>query len=383
MIKQMDPKASYLEHQEEIDTAIKRCLNSGYYILGPEVEAFEKEFADYLGAKHCVGVASGTDALVLAMSACGIKRDDVVITVSHTAGATVAAIEILGAIPLLIDVDPETYLMAADILEKAIRELRFMCPAKAERLKAVIVVHLYGCPVAVPSVIEVAEKYGLILIEDCAQANGASIDGKMVGTWGHLSAFSFYPTKNLGAFGDGGAVVTNDDGLSESVKSLRQYGWRHRYISAQPGYNSRLDEIQAAMLRVQLKYLRRDNLKRIEIARMYHEALESLDLRLPQEMSDRQHVYHQFVVQTSNRDNFRDYLANSGISTAIHYKVPIHLQPAYASRHLTQPTKLMNTEKLCDRIVSLPMHPYLKQEDIDQVCITVIKWFTNGIGILQ
>ena len=382
MIKQVDPKASYLAHQDEIDAAINRCLNSGLYILGEEVESFEKEFSDFLGARHCVSVASGTDALVLAISACGIKRDDVVITVSHTAGATVAAIEILGAAPLLIDVDPKTYLMQADILDEAIQKLQSTDPAKAERLKAIIVVHLYGCPADMYSINDVAARHGLFVIEDCAQAHGATINGAMVGTLGHVSAFSFYPTKNLGAFGDGGAVVTNDANLAESVQSLRQYGWKDRYISQRPGYNSRLDEIQAAILRVKLKYLESDNAKRIEIARMYYETLSSLDLQLPKELSGQKHVYHQFVIQTSNRDNFRNYLAESGVSTGIHYKVPIHLQPAYSVRKLTWPDKLENTESLCDRIVSLPMSPYLRRDEINQVCGAVTKWFQQENGRL-
>lgn len=382
VIKQTDPKASYISHREEIGLALDRCLYSGHYILGQEVEAFESEFAGFLGAKHCVGVGSGTDALVLAMSACGIKRDDVVITVSHTAGATVAAIEILGAAPLLIDVDPGTYLMEANILDDAIQELRSTDPAKAERLKAIIVVHLYGYPADIVEILEVASKYGLLVIEDCAQAHGASIDSKMVGTFGPISAFSFYPTKNLGAFGDGGAVVTNDDHLAENVRALRQYGWRHRYISEQPGYNSRLDEIQAAILLVKLKYLKRENEQRIEIAKKYNQALESFDLQLPKEAPDRQHVYHQFVIQTSNRGNFRKYLAGSGITTAIHYEAPIHCQPAYANRRLTWPEKLVNTELLCDRIVSLPMYPYLTQDQVDRVCDTMFQWFAKGSGRL-
>ncbi|MGO8822762.1 MAG: DegT/DnrJ/EryC1/StrS family aminotransferase [Desulfomonilaceae bacterium] len=382
MIKQVDPKASYLAHQDEIDAVINRCLNSGMYILGQEVESFEREFSDFLGARHCVSVASGTDALVLAMSACGIKRDDVVITVSHTAGATVAAVEILGAAPLLIDVDPRTYLMEADILDEAIQELQSTDPPKAERLKAIIVVHLYGCPADMYSINDVAARHGLFVIEDCAQAHGATINGAMVGTLGHVSAFSFYPTKNLGAFGDGGAVVTNDDNLAESVQLLRQYGWKDRYISQRPGYNSRLDEIQAAILRVKLKYLENDNAKRIEIAGRYSRALESVDLQLPKEIFGRQHVYHQFVIQTSNRDNFRNYLAESGISTGIHYKIPIHLQPAYSVRKLTWPDKLENTESLCDRIVSLPMHPYLTQDQVDRICDTMFQWFAKGPGRL-
>lgn len=382
MIKQVDPKASYLAHQDEIDAAISCCLNSGLYILGQGVESFEKEFSDFLGARHCVSVASGTDALVLAMSACGIKSGDVVITVSHTAGATVAAIEILGAAPLLIDVDPRTYLMEADILDEAIQELQSTDPAKAERLKAIVVVHLYGCPAYMYSINDVAARHGLFVIEDCAQAHGATINGAMVGTLGHVSAFSFYPTKNLGAFGDGGAVVTNDDNLAESVQLLRQYGWKDRYISQRPGYNSRLDEIQAAILRVKLKYLESDNAKRIEIAGRYSRALESVDLQLPKEIFGRQHVYHQFVIQTSNRDNFRSYLAESGISTGIHYKIPIHLQPAYSVRKLTWPDKLENTESLCDRIVSLPMSPYLRRDEINQVCDAVTKWFQQENGRL-
>jgi dTDP-4-amino-4,6-dideoxygalactose transaminase len=264
MILQSNPKANFLAHEAEIRSAIARALESGWYILGGEVAAFEKEFAAFLGARHVVGVGNGTDALALVLRACGIGPGDAVITVSHTAVATVAAIELTGASPVLVDVEPETFTMDVNCLEEAIRE----SVSKKLRLKAIVPVHLYGHPADMAAIMEIARRHGLRVIEDCAQAHGAVISGKMTGTFGDAAAFSFYPTKNLGALGDGGAVATDDPALAEKISQLREYGWKNR-ISQYAGLNSRLDEIQAAILRVKLKYLSAENARRREIAKLY------------------------------------------------------------------------------------------------------------------
>ena len=267
MIPQTDPRASYLEHKAEIDTAIQRVLDSGWYILGKEVDAFERAFAAYVGITHAIGVANGTDALELALRACGIGPGDLVFTVSHTAVATVAAIELVGATPVLVDIDPATYTLDPNCLEAALAH------PPAGRPKAVIPVHLYGQPADMPAILELVRRYDLYIIEDCAQSHGAKLAGRMTGSWGDIAAFSFYPTKNLGALGDGGMVVTKDHDLAEKVQLLRQYGWKKRYVSEYPGGNSRLDELQAAILHSKLPYLDLENHRRREIASQYSELL--------------------------------------------------------------------------------------------------------------
>ncbi|MCX8021120.1 MAG: DegT/DnrJ/EryC1/StrS family aminotransferase, partial [Chitinophagaceae bacterium] len=352
--------------KDEIDQAIARVLNSGWDILGNEVKSFEQEFADYLGVKYVIGVASGTEAIYLALSACGIGSGDAVVTVSHTAVATISAIELSGATPILIDIDPLTFTMNPDLLEKAVR--------KNGKVKAVIPVHLYGHPADMPSILDIAKRYGLYVIEDCAQSHGASIQGRKTGNWGNISAFSFYPTKNLGAFGDGGAVATNDKDLSEKVQLLREYGWRERYISYTFGINSRLDEIQAAILRVKLKYLDQENYRRKKIAEMYNTFLRITDLKLPFVRENFDHVYHQFVVRHRLREDLRNFLKNRGIHTLIHYPVPIHLQPAYKGKVMVPDEGLEQTEQICQEILSLPIYPYITDEQVKRVCKTIILW---------
>ena len=256
MTPQPYPKANYLAHKTGIDAAVKRVLESGWYILGREVEAFEQEFATYVGIRHAIGVANGTDALHLALRACGIGPGDAVITVSHTAVATVAAIELAGATPVLVDIDPDTFTIDVNSLEDAItKHDQGSWSGASACLKAIIPVHIYGHPADMQAIMDIAERYGLFVLEDCAQSHGAVIQGKKTGTWGHISTFSFYPTKNLGALGDGGAVVTNDPQLSERCRLLREYGWRKRFVCDVPGMNSRLDELQAAILRAKLPSL--------------------------------------------------------------------------------------------------------------------------------
>ena len=345
-VPQTDPKASYLSHQAEINAAIARALSAGRYILGPEVHAFESEFAAYLGVEHAIGVASGTDALTIALHACGIGSGDRVATVSHTAVATVAAIELAGAVPVLVDIDPERFTIDCHALEKL-------------DVGAIVPVHLYGYPADMPRVMEIARRRGIKVIEDCAQSHGASILDRKTGSWGDAAAFSFYPTKNLGAIGDGGAVVTNDPKTAARARSLREYGWKDRYVSEVPGMNSRLDEIQAAILRVKLRYLDAANERRRVIAAAYSAAL---GIASPPPG----HVYHQYVIRSARRDELQAHLREHGIGTLVHYPVPVHLQPAYRGRIEHGP--LPHSEQAAREVLSLPMYPELSAEAIERVC---------------
>jgi dTDP-4-amino-4,6-dideoxygalactose transaminase len=362
------PGASYLAHKREIDQAIQRVLNGGAFILGQEVSAFEREFARFAGVPECIGVGSGTDALHLALRTLGIGPGDGVLTVSHTAVATVAAIELAGATPVVLDVDPHTMNLTPAILEDSVKKITGI------PLKAVIVVHLYGRPADMPSIMAVASRYGLKVVEDCAQAHGALINGQQVGTWGHMAAYSFYPTKNLGALGDAGAVVTSDARLANRARALREYGWRERYVSELPGMNTRLDEIQAAILRVKLRSLNRDNMRRQDLSRLYDDALSSASVTVPQVEPHVKHVYHQYVIQSPRRDHLRAFLSHHGIGSLIHYPVPIHLQPAYRGRIVLGPLGLQHTETVCGKILSLPMYPELPEEQARAVADAIRRW---------
>ncbi|MGA9347288.1 MAG: DegT/DnrJ/EryC1/StrS family aminotransferase [Anaerolineae bacterium] len=372
-IPQTDPRANYLAHRAEIDAAISRVLDSGWYILGQEVAAFEQEFAAYIGVRHAIGVASGTDALELGLRACGIGPGDAVFTVSHTAVATVAAIERCGATPILVDIDPTTYTIDPSHLEDALKAVINHPSSTVHRPSSIIPVHLYGHPADMPAILDIARRYGLYVIEDCAQSHGAALNRRKTGTWGHIAAFSFYPTKNLGALGDGGMVVTDDADLAEQVRLLRQYGWRQRYVSEIAGTNSRLDELQAAILRVKLHYLDAENRRRQALADAYQELLSSTSLTLPQCAPMARHVYHQYVVRSERRDSLRVFLQERGISTLIHYPVPIHHQPAYRGR-LRCDGSMVNTEKVAGEILSLPMYPELTSEQVHQVAEAIASW---------
>lgn len=361
IVPQTDPKAGYLAHQFEIDSAVQRVLNSGWYIKGDEVNAFEQAFAAFVGVRHAIGVGNGTDALELALRACGIGPGDIVFTVSHTAVATVAAIELVGATPVLIDINPATYTIDPEFLESTLRSL----PA-AGRPKAIIPVHLYGCPADMNAILEIAHRHELYVIEDCAQSHGAILKGRMTGSWGDIGTFSFYPTKNLGALGDGGMVVTDNPMLAERLRLLQEYGWRDRYISEIPGRNTRLDEIQAAILRVKLRYLNEENSLRRSVAHTYDTMLSTYAISVPWIHPDSVHAFHQYVVRLSVRDKLKDSLKKNGISTLIHYPRPIHLQPAYQGR-LPFIASLSVTEQITPQILSLPMFPQLHDEQIRHV----------------
>ncbi len=358
-----NPKANYLAHKDEIDAAVARVLDSGWYIRGQEVTAFENEFAAYIGVRFAIGVGSGTEALHLALRACGIGGGDEVITVSHTAVAGVAAIELCGATPVLVDIDLNTFTIDPNRIESAI----------TQRTRAVIPVHLYGHPADMESIMSVAHRYELRVIEDCAQSHGAVYKGQTTGAWGDIAAFSFYPTKNLGTIGDGGMVVTNDPELAEQVRLLQEYGWRQRYISELPGLNSRLDELQAAILRVKLRYLDEENQKRQALAKIYYGVLSATSLTLPACVLKASHIYHQYVVRSEHRESLREFLRKRGISTLIHYPVPIHHQPAYQGR-VRRAGSMVNTEMVAEEIISLPMYPELTSEQVHQVAEAIASW---------
>jgi dTDP-4-amino-4,6-dideoxygalactose transaminase len=329
-------------------------LESGWYILGPELEAFESAFAEYHGVRHAVGVANGTDAVELALRALGIGHGDEVITVSHTAVATVCAVERTGARPVLVDVDEATYTMDPAAAAAAL----------TPRTKALLPVHLYGHPADMGPLAELAARHGLALVEDCAQAHGARCDGRRVGTIGHLAAFSFYPTKNLGAYGDAGAVLTDDPGLAQRVRSLRNYGQSRRYHHLEPGQNSRLDELQAALLRVKLAHLDEHNAIRRRLARTYSDRLSGVIT--PVSRPGAEHVFHLYVVRHPQRDALMDALGKREVQTLIHYPIPVHLQPAYA--HLgCSAGALPVTERITRQILSLPLYVGLDDGDVGLV----------------
>ncbi|HEX2100590.1 MAG TPA: DegT/DnrJ/EryC1/StrS family aminotransferase [Candidatus Synoicihabitans sp.] len=351
-----DPKAGYRAHAGAIEAAIARVLASGSYILGPEVEAFEHEFAQYQGGGYTVGVANGTEAIELALRAVGVGPGDLVATVANTVTATVTAIREIGARPLFVEVDPLTLTMAPARLEAALA---------GNMVKAVLPVHLYGFPAAMEEIGVLARARGAKVVEDCAQAHGATISNRKVGTFGDAAAFSFYPTKNLGALGDGGGVFTTNSALAERIRTLRQYGWTTRYVSTGPGRNSRLDEIQAAILRAKLPALDSENERRRTFAAIYRSALSDVAVVLPPDVPGA--VYHQFVVRSTERERLRVALAERNIHAAVLYPVPVHRQPAFSE----PATVLPETERACAEVLCLPVHPGLRPPDVHRVADAV------------
>lgn len=394
-------KKQYFSIKQEIDAAIQGVLNNGWYILGENVEGFEKEFATYCGVKYGMGVASGTDALHLALQACGIRPGDEVITVPNTAVPTASAISMAGASPVFVDVDPHTYNMDPKKLEELL-ETRNQKPG-VSKVKAIIPVHLYGQPADMDPILEIAEKYNLKVIEDACQAHGSiyyrskqeaqrskeetrsqmtearsqkqkgnleSIDryACKVGCMGHAAAFSFYPTKNLGCYGDGGMVVTNDKKIADKVRILRNLGQtnRQKYEHKFKGVNSRLDEIQAAILRVKLKFLDQWNQIRRQIAHEYQERIIHPDISVPKEASWAKSCYHLFIIRCSQRDLLKQYLEKEGIATLIHYPIPVHLQEAYQNDVRSSVT-LACSELLVKEILSIPLYPELEKAEVDYI----------------
>jgi dTDP-4-amino-4,6-dideoxygalactose transaminase len=363
-VPQADPKAGYLAQRAEIDAAIARVLEAGHYILGEEVASFEREFAHYVGRRYCVGVASGTDALVGAVRALAPTDSDYVITTSHTSVATVAAIEMAGARALLLDIDAASFTLDAEELARIIEH-------PPGRILAIIVVHLYGNAADLHGILPLARRYGVPVIEDCAQCHGARLDAKPLGSFGDMAVFSFYPTKNLGAIGDGGAIVLDDPQRFEQLKSYRQYGWSARHVSEFAGACTRLDELQAAILRTKLPRLDADNARRRRIAATYQQGLDSSGLVCPHIAANVMPAFHQYVVRSAQRDTLRAALGRRGVNTNIHYPVPVHLQPAYRGRVALGPSGLPRSERAAQEVLSLPMYPQLSDAQIEHVLAAV------------
>jgi dTDP-4-amino-4,6-dideoxygalactose transaminase len=359
-----DLSRQYKKYKKEFDSIISSVFEKGNFILGENLVKFEKDFAGYLNINHAVGVANGTDALFIALKALDIGAGDEVITVSNTAVPTVSAIDATGATPVFVDIKENIFNMDPSKIESAI----------TSKTRAILPVHLYGKPCEMNEIISIARKHNLRVIEDCAQAHGAQYQGKKVGTFGDLSAFSFYPSKNLGANGDGGMVVTNSEELAEKVRLLRNYGFKNRYNSIARGYNSRLDEIQAALLDFKLTKLEYWNKRRYEIAQKYMEGLKNLPLILPEIDPDTFSVFHLFVVRAKERGRLIDYLMGEGITALIHYPIPIHLQPAYEFLGYKKGA-LPITEKLSEEIVSIPIYPELEDLEIDYIIRSIKKFF--------
>jgi len=355
-IRPFDYLAQYLTLHDEIHEAIERVLASGQLILGPEVRGFESELAAYLGAGTCIGLASGTDAVMIGLRALGVGAGDEVVTVPNTAVPTVSAIRALGATPVFCDVDPDTALIDLDRLESRL----------SVRTRAVVPVHLFGNVVDVPALKERLGARDVAVLEDCAQAHGARLHGAHVGTLGDVGAFSFYPTKNLGAYGDGGLCVTRSEALAERIRSLREYGFDEDRIARHDGWNSRLDELQAAILRVKLAHLEGFVARRRAIAAIYDDGLRASSVRPLRTTPGSEHGRHLYVVRSDRRDELREALAERGIGTGIHYPVPIHRMPAYAAL-AGGDGDLSVSEALAAEIVSLPMYPELPEHDARRV----------------
>ncbi|WP_043337451.1 DegT/DnrJ/EryC1/StrS family aminotransferase [Belnapia moabensis] len=367
VIPQADPGAGYRAQQAEIDAAVARALASGWYILGREGEAFEQEFAAWLGTSRAVGCANGTDALALILRGMGIGEGSTVVTVSHTAVATVAAIEMAGAVPLLLDIDPDTYTMDPEELTAVLEDP----PPGLPPIRAVIAVHLYGQACDLEPMLAACQAAGVALIEDCAQAHGATLGGRKLGTLGRAAAFSLYPTKNLGALGDGGVLATDDYELADRIAAIRQYGWKERYVSSMVGVNSRLDEVQAAILRVKLTALDWGNERRRQIAAAYDAALAGGPFAPPARRADTEHVFHQYVLRAGawgmTRADIQARLRADGVGTGIHYPVPVHLQPAYFGRIPLGPAGCAETARAALEVFSLPMYPELTDEQVGHI----------------
>jgi len=353
----LDLKAAYLELKDELDAAYNRVMNSGWYILGAEVEAFEREFAAYCDVKHCVGVANGLDALHLILKGYDIGDGDEVIVPSNTYIATWLAVSYAGAKPIPVEPDIDTYNIAPELIEAAI----------TEKTKAIMPVHLYGQPAAMDEINEIAWKYGLKVIEDAAQAQGATYKGKRAGSLGDAAGFSFYPGKNLGAYGDAGAVTTDDDDLAEKIRMLRNYGSKVKYYNEVKGFNSRLDPLQAAWLRVKLKHLDQWNARRAEIAAYYRDALSEVSgLVLPFSPEWSQPAWHIYAVRHPQRDALQKYLESKGIGTLIHYPIPPHLSQAYENDSLPESVYGI-AENNAAVALSLPIGPHLRREQQELV----------------
>lgn len=362
----VDLKAQYQTIKPEVNSAIKNVLESTHFILGEEVESFEQKFAKFQDAKYAAGVASGLSALEIGMRALGIGEGDEVITPVNSFIASSSAISFTGAKPILVDCEENSFNISPEEIEKKI----------TKRTKAIMPVHLYGRPADMDQILRIAKKYNLMVVEDACQAHGASYKGKKVGSIGIFGAFSFYPGKNLGAYGDGGILTTNDEQLIKTVSSMRNYGQTKRYHHRYLAWNSRLDTIQAAVLLVKLKYLESWSKARLNAARLYNKLLKDTPVITPRIPEDSIHVFHLYVIRTPKRDLLSDYLNKEGIATGLHYPVPIHLQEAYKQLgHRKEDFPV--SEKLSGEILSLPMFPELKEPQIEYISKTIKKFFKS------
>jgi len=360
----LDLKEQFLTIKEEVMAVLEQVFESCEFILGPNVSAFEQEIAKYLGVKHAIGVGNGTDALVLILDALGIGPGDEVITTPYTFFATAECVSRLGAKPVFVDINPITLTIDPEKLEQAI----------TSRTKAVIPVHIFGRAADMSRIMDIASRHHLFVVEDACQSMGGEIQGKKLGTFGNAGAFSFFPTKNLGAYGDGGLVVTDDDELAESVRMLRAHGSKVKYHNELIGYNSRLDEMQAAVLRVKLRHLNEWDSRRREIALEYNKLLKDLPLQLPDPGDKGEHVFHLYTILTDNREELRVYLKSRGVETGVYYPTPLHLQPAYADLGYRK-GDFPVSESACERNLSLPMYPELTDEQIHYVAEAVRGFF--------
>ena len=363
-IELVNLRRQYQYYGKEINAAIQKVLTSGRYILGEEVGAFEKEFARYCGVKYCIGVASGTDALFLSLQALGIKRGDEVITSPFSFVASAFSVSMTGATPVFADINLQTYTLDTGNIEKKI----------TKKTKAILPIHIYGQPADMDAINVIARKHHLKVIADACQAHGALYRGKRIGTCGDIVAFSFNPPKNLGCYGDGGAVVTNSSTLANKVILLREYGSKQKYHHSIKGINSRLDELQAAVLQVKLRHLDGWNKRRREIAHKYSEALHSFPLVLPKIIASTTPVFHQYVIRVKQRSKFINYLREHGVPTNIHYPVPIHLQPAYREFGYRRGS-LPIAEQACREVVSLPLCPELSDKEVGYIINCVKKYY--------
>lgn len=366
------PVEDFRRREAAILEATAGVMRGGHYILGGEVARFEAEWADWCGVGHAVGVANGTDAIELLLRGLGIGLGDAVAVPSHTAVASISAIRRVGADPVYVDLDPASFTLRADSLEAALRG-----PAGG-RLKAVLAVHIYGHPADMEGLAAVCQRENLVLLEDGAQSHGATLQGRRVGSLARGAAFSFYPTKNLGAIGDGGAITTDDAALAERIREIRQYGWRERYLSAVEGVNSRLDELQAAILRLKLEDLAESVARRQDLAEQYREGLAGhAAVELPSVRAGTTHAYHLYVIRARRRDALMAYLLERGIPVARHYPAAVHQQSGYAG-FAAQSPPLHETERAVEEILSLPLHPWLSPEAVDLAIAALRAWSAGG-----
>ncbi len=353
--------------KKELSPRLDQILRSGYYVLGPELAEFEKELAAYLTVPYAVGINSGTDAVLLALRALNIGPGDEVILPAMTFFGTVEPILQLGAEPVFVDIDPVSYAIDASAVSTKI----------SSRTKAIVAVHLYGLPADLKALSAIAKAKGVALVEDMAQAIGSDCEGKKAGSWGDIACLSFYPTKNLGACGDAGAILTSSQTLAERVKSLRNHGTRIKYVHEEVAYNSRLDEIQAAILRLKLRHLEAWTEKRRAFAAEYDKALQGLPIILPQTIPGRRHVYHLYCIQSDRREQLKSFLLEQGVTPALHYPFPLHLLPAlkqYGFKENDFPT----SAQLAKQTLSLPLYPFMSSEDVQYVAAAVKKFFNNA-----